>query len=582
MAIRGGKKLPDKRGFVDGPGGYRGRDDRDPSFGNNSNASGGIGGQSPGPGAGGQMTFGATPNSTTGNAMGGTTATGNNQVTNTGNDGITNVVMGAGSPVTFGGIDPRTVAPSYNPDLMNNFFSGIGGGISNLASNFNVGNVIGSVLGNMIAPGIGGILGGYIGNTYGDDDTSNNFFGNLGENLKTDFGDTVDFFSSGVKDIDPSLDTSGLTNADLTGSEIINTAPIGTVQTSPLTGFDLGDFDLSDVDNPKYGMDDLQRMAGGNTYGAIGSSPVSSVEQDDTSNPMSYGDLNIYQSGPVQGLTLTNEQDQLNKEGMEKLIGEVIDKYSGTKNFFQDPNSTFRNITPGVVRDIYNVSDPDAIGYRDVEQAIAEMEAKGEDSYTTGYYAPGYNVFGDPSLSYRDLAGAGPDEESDAFATGYTDQSARNMLYGPQEKPVFDYGNTISVLNNPNNPYRMAQTALEEAFHYDSANSPMPNKKGESYDFDTGEETMIKEMLGTPNSFEHLAELGYRQDAIGRPSLSELSTEQDQQDFAQFLDQFGFTQRPTNDTYTDIPSFYGFNQGGRVPPMSGPMSNGIGTLYKQK
>ena len=26
----------------------------------------------------------------------------------------------------------------------------------------------------------------------------------------------------------------------------------------------------------------------------------------------------------------------------------------------------------------------------------------------------------------------------------------------------------------------------------------------------------------------------------------------------------------------------GFNQGGRVPPMSGPMSNGIGTLYKQK
>ena len=29
MAKRGGKKLPDKRGFVDGPGGYRGKDDRD-------------------------------------------------------------------------------------------------------------------------------------------------------------------------------------------------------------------------------------------------------------------------------------------------------------------------------------------------------------------------------------------------------------------------------------------------------------------------------------------------------------------------------------------------------------------------
>ena len=156
------------------------------------------------------------------------------------------------------------------------------------------------------------------------------------------------------------------------------------------------------------------------------------------------------------------------------------------------------------------------------------------------------------------------------------------MLLGPQEKPTYDFGNVISMLNNPNDPYDMAQTALEEAFHYDSANSPMPNKKGESYDFDTGEETMIKEMLGTPNSFEHLAELGYRQDAIGRPSLSELSTEQDQQDFAQFLDQFGFTQRPTKDTYTNIPSFYGFNQGGRVPPMSGPMSNGLGNLFKMK
>ena len=328
-----------------------------------------------------------------------------------------------------------------------------------------------------------------------------------------------------------------------------------------------------------YGPDELQRMAGGNTYGAIGSSPISSVEQDDTPNPMSYGDLNIYQSGPVPGLTLTNEQDQLNKEAMEKLIGEVTDKYSGTKNFFQDPNSTFRNITPGVVRDSYNVNNPDEISYGDIEQAIADMRAEGEDSYTTGYYTPGYNVY-DPSLSYRDLAGAGPN--SDAFATRYTDQSARNMLYGPQEKPTYDFGNVISVLNNPNNPYRMAQTALEEAFHYDSANSPMPNKKGESYDFDTGEETMIKEMLGTPNSFERLVGLGYRQDAIGRPSLSKLSTEQDQQDFSQFLDQFGFTQRPTNDTYTDIPSFYGFNQGGRVPPMSGPMSNGIGTLYKQK
>jgi len=550
-----------------------------------------------------------------------------------------NVQTSAGD-LTFGGGDPRNKQPSYNPNLLgqyvgyynpdyapapgtittpsavgdvsstpfpvteisddvssgyspigsnpsNNFFSGIGSGISNLASNFNMGNVMGSAIGNMIAPGIGGLLGGYIGNTYGDDDPSNNFFGNLGKNLQTDFGDTVDFFSPDVKAIDPSLDTSGLTIDDLTGSEITDTVdPVNEIGLGTLYGPKVTDLLYQDPnalpDNPMYGPDELQRMAGGNTYGAIGSSPISSVEQDDTPKPMSYGDLNIYQSGPVPGLTLTNEQDQLNKEAMEKLIGEVTDKYSGTKNFFQDPNATFRTITPGVMRDSYNVNDPDAISYKDYESAIADMRARGEDSYIAGRYTPGYNVAGDPSLSDRNLAALGPETYPDAFATGYTDQSARNMLLGPQEKPTYDFGNVISMLNNPNDPYDMAQTALEEAFHYDSANSPMPNKKGESYDFDTGEETMIKEMLGTPNSFEHLAELGYRQDAIGRPSLSELSTEQDQQDFAQFLDQFGFTQRPTKDTYTNIPSFYGFNQGGRVPPMSGPMSNGLGNLFKMK
>ena len=44
MAKRGGKKLPDKRGFVDGPGGYRGKDDRDKGFGGGSGTgSGGTG-----------------------------------------------------------------------------------------------------------------------------------------------------------------------------------------------------------------------------------------------------------------------------------------------------------------------------------------------------------------------------------------------------------------------------------------------------------------------------------------------------------------------------------------------------------
>ena len=55
MAIRAGKKLPDKRGFVDGPGGYRGRDDR--SHGSDSNGSG----SSSGSGGGGNFNTNTTP-----------------------------------------------------------------------------------------------------------------------------------------------------------------------------------------------------------------------------------------------------------------------------------------------------------------------------------------------------------------------------------------------------------------------------------------------------------------------------------------------------------------------------------------
>ena len=52
MAIRGGKKLPDKRGFVDGPGGYKGKDDRDRGFGGSSSGSGSSSGGSSSGGSG--------------------------------------------------------------------------------------------------------------------------------------------------------------------------------------------------------------------------------------------------------------------------------------------------------------------------------------------------------------------------------------------------------------------------------------------------------------------------------------------------------------------------------------------------
>ena len=618
MAIRGGKKLPDKRGFVDGPGGYRGRDDRNPGSNEvgSSNSSG----------------------------------TGDNNVTNNGtNVTNTNPNTGETTNVTFGG--PRGPGdPVYNPNILgqyvgyynpdyapvggtitnssavgnvpstpfpvtatsgdvssgyspigsnpsNNFFSGIGSGISNLASTFNIGNVVGSAIGNAIFPGIGGLLGGYIGNTYGDDDPSNNFFGNLGENLKTDFGDTVDFFSPDVKAIDPSLDTSGLTTADLTGSEITDTVdPVKQIGLGTLYGPSVTDISYQDPnalpDNPMYGPDELQRMAGGSSYGLPGSdytSPTAPSENavqrptiadvtnkpTPSSMPMSYGDLNIFQSGPVQGLTLTNEEDQINKEAMTELIQNVVEDFDGAKPYFQDPNSTFRTITPG---EMYEIGAPsnEVSSYMDYDQAIADARARAARGVIGGYYMRGYNVDEDGNPSFD------------------TDQSTRNMLYGPQEKPVFDYGNNISLVNNPSDAYGLAQAALEEALHYDSANSPMPNTLGEfdygynsgvvpgaSYSFDEGEETMIKEMLGSQNDLAFLKAVGYPNVTIGaevQPSIdgtpSDYGFNLTPQQYASFLDQFGFTQKKPGASF--------FNQGGLVPPISGPMSNGIGVLYKNK
>lgn len=173
--MRGKKKLPGKRGLVDGPGGYRGKDDRDDDKKDSSNASGGVGGQSPGPGPGGKTIFGATPDPIGGVALGGTTATGNNQVTNTNiNTGVTSPVMSASGPVTFGGIDPRTVEPSFNPDLISNLLSNIGGGIQSLASNITPANIMGGVLSAAAGvPFLGGILMSALSPAQAEDTTEN-------------------------------------------------------------------------------------------------------------------------------------------------------------------------------------------------------------------------------------------------------------------------------------------------------------------------------------------------------------------------------------------------------------------------
>ena len=64
-----------------------------------------------------------------------------------------------------------------------------------IMSNLTPQRMLGSALGTALLGPLGGILGGYIGGTYGDEDPSNNFFGKIGNSLKTDFRDTIDFFT---------------------------------------------------------------------------------------------------------------------------------------------------------------------------------------------------------------------------------------------------------------------------------------------------------------------------------------------------------------------------------------------------
>ena len=87
----------------------------------------------------------------------------------------------------------RAAEESPRPSL-GDAFRGIGRGITGLTSQLTPQRVIGSVIGNALLPGIGGLLGGIIGGTYGDDDPSNNFFGNIGASLKKDVSDTINFF----------------------------------------------------------------------------------------------------------------------------------------------------------------------------------------------------------------------------------------------------------------------------------------------------------------------------------------------------------------------------------------------------
>jgi len=603
MAIRGGKKLPDKRGFVDGPGGYRGRDDRDPGFGDAGSSGNGTG------------TGGSGTGDVVGNVVSGT---------------VENPIS---TNVTFGQPDPRAADPTYNPNLIgqylgyynpeyaaapgsisntpgidniqnNNFFSGMGGGIQSLASNFTPGRIVGSLIGNALFPGIGGLLGGYIGGTYGDDDPSNNFFGNLGENLKTDLADTVEFFKPNVKAIDPSLDTSGLTTADLTGSEITDTVdPVNEIGLGTLYGPKVTDILYQDPnalpDNPMFGPEDLQRKAGGSGYGLPGNdytaptAPRETVQRPtipDVTNkqtpkamPMSYGDLNIYQSGSFPGLALTNPDDEANRVAMNQLIGNIVAQNPELRTYFSDPESTFRSIQPGIVvsgetpapKDIF-VENPQA-RYRTLDEAKAFAKANPSTGGIVlgGYYTPGYNI------------------DAEGMPTGYTDQSIRNLsTIGPQQKPTFDLGNTISMVDDPNKN-RMATTALEEAMHFDSFASPLPNTLGQ-FDYvnnygivpgagfspDEGEERMVKEILGVDSDPIGLRNLRYEPVQIGANFPSQTGPFDMVRSGDPVIDKL--TEQDRSQYMNQFLSQTGFAKGGLIPPMAGPMSDGLGNLFKIK
>jgi|TARA_R100000030_G_scaffold48397_3_gene36520 hypothetical protein len=104
------------------------------------------------------------------------------------------------SPSTMGGLTPTDAlgfmdSMKFNTAGFGEGLNKFGKGITGLTSQLTPQRLIGSVIGNALLPGIGGILGGIIGGTYGDDDTTNNFFGKIGSSLQKDFTDTVNFFN---------------------------------------------------------------------------------------------------------------------------------------------------------------------------------------------------------------------------------------------------------------------------------------------------------------------------------------------------------------------------------------------------
>ncbi|MDC1302880.1 hypothetical protein N8Y98_02905 [Pelagibacterales bacterium] len=632
-------------------------------------------------GRGGRRSSSAADNSGSSNNTGSDNASSGN-VTNTNvNTGVTTNVTntnpntGDTTNVTFGGPDPRGNLPTYNPNIIgayfgyynpdyapspstittpsavgdvpstpfpateisgdvssgyspigsnpsNNFFSGIGSGISNLASNFNIGNVVGSAIGNAIFPGIGGLLGGYIGNTYGDDDPSNNFFGNLGENLKTDFGDTVDFFSPDVKAIDPSLDTSGLTTADLTGSEITNTVdPVNEIGIGTLYGPSVTDISYQDPnalpDNPMYGPDDVQRTFPGSSSGMPSAeemgydfsptSPYSYTAPEkpdssvygpgalpDSTNPSEMAAIdeafNAYRLGLLGDPSFINPQPNAlyhdyeqynvnnpythlgNQYGTHTILGQDEPNTNPTQ-----PGEMFTNF--GMPIEMTNAQDfarqqailkakdtflENTDEYANNNQIAASLLGTG---LANAYINPAYsgqprNILGmpvnpsSPNVAYTTEGFYHPYSDSITLkGLGFGDYNVDpdNYMSGPDDTEGRERFQQMQEYMDNYVLQDRADTLFHEGLHV-NLNPRDSIEDGFDYtnDFIPGEETFVRDLMGQPSPLG----LGYSDDETNL-------TDEGRRQLAR---QLGLE----------------YNQGGLVPPTSGPMSNGIGVLYKNK
>ena len=135
---------------------------------------------------------------------GGSMVTGGGGMVTSGNTGI----QGDGSTVNYGnnvgsnyglGVSPNIGAgqPSDDTDKdgaeKTSFMDSIK---QSVKAKFSPQGLLGTVIGTALFGPVGGFLMGNIAGTYGDDDESNNFFGNIGKSLQTDFSNTKDYFSN--------------------------------------------------------------------------------------------------------------------------------------------------------------------------------------------------------------------------------------------------------------------------------------------------------------------------------------------------------------------------------------------------